>query len=79
MWENSVPIYTIQGVIKKNMQSLKTETENALARADQLDAKFRAATTLAEKTKKTVRKSLSNDYWSWSVTLTFGILFLLGI
>merc|ERR1711983_325825 len=33
----------------------KTETENAMARADQLDAEFRAATTLAEKTEETVR------------------------
>merc|ERR1711913_43849 len=41
--------------IKKKMQSLKTETENAMARADQLDAEFRAATTLAEKTEETVR------------------------
>ena len=40
--------------IKKKMQSLKTETENAMARADQLDAEFRAATTLAEKTEETV-------------------------
>ena len=28
--------------IKKKMQSLKTETENAMARADQLDAEFRS-------------------------------------
>ena len=41
--------------IKKKMQSLKAETENAMARADQLDAEFRAATTLAEKTEETVR------------------------
>ena len=34
--------------IKKKMQSLKTETENGLVRADQLNAKFRAAITLAE-------------------------------
>ena len=40
--------------IKKKMQSLKTETENAMARADQLDSEFRAATTLAEKTEETV-------------------------
>merc|ERR1711974_357521 len=37
------------------MQSLKTETENAMARADQLDAEFRAATSLAEKTEESVR------------------------
>ena len=40
--------------IKKKMQSLKTETENAMARADQLDAEFRAATSLAEKTEESV-------------------------
>ena len=40
--------------IKKKMQSLKTETENAMARADQLDAEFRGATTLAEKTEESV-------------------------
>ena len=40
--------------IKKKMQSLKTETENAMARADQLDAEFRSATSLAEKTEETV-------------------------
>merc|ERR1712180_490807 len=34
---------------------LGNRTENALARADQLDAEFRAATTLAEKTEETVR------------------------
>merc|ERR1712112_723020 len=43
------------GAIKKKMQSLKTETENAMARADQLDAEFRAATSLAEKTEESVR------------------------
>ena len=54
--------------IKKKMQSLKTETENAMARADQLDAEFRAATTLAEKTEETVSFSsmfsLNNKYVS---------------
>merc|ERR1719213_1352951 len=37
------------------MQSLKTETDNSIARADQLDAEYRAATALAEKTEETVR------------------------
>ena len=40
--------------IKKKMQALKTETENALTRADQLDAEYRATTALAEKTEETV-------------------------
>merc|ERR1712036_130934 len=44
-----------QTCLKKKMQSLKTETENAMARADQLDAEYRAATALAEKTEETVR------------------------
>merc|ERR1712165_272797 len=46
---------TTMDAIKKKMQSLKTETENAMARADQLDAEYRAATALAEKTEETVR------------------------
>ena len=45
--------------IKKKMQSLKTETENAMARADQLDAEFRAATSLAEKTEESVGVKLT--------------------
>ena len=64
--------------IKKKMQNLQTATENALARADQLDAEFRAATTLAQKTEETVLRKSLNNYWSWSVTLTFGILFYWG-
>ena len=35
----------------------QTETENALAKADQLDAEYRAATALAEKTEETVSVS----------------------
>ena len=32
----------------------QTETENALAKAEQLDAEYRAATALAEKTEENV-------------------------
>lgn len=50
--------------IKKKMQSLKTETENAMARADQLDAEFRGATTLAEKTEESVSGEGQNyNFW----------------
>ena len=42
--------------IKKKMQSLKSETENALARAAQLDAEAKDSTKRAEKTEEHVRK-----------------------
>merc|ERR1712117_656533 len=41
--------------IKKKMQSLKTETENSLARAEQLDAEATEANKRAEKTEEHVR------------------------
>jgi hypothetical protein len=44
--------------IKKKMQSLKSETENALARAAQLDAEAKDSTKRAEKTEEHVRKIL---------------------
>ena len=53
----------IMDAIKKKMQSLKTETENAMARADQLDAEFRAATSLAEKTEETVNICRTIKRW----------------
>lgn len=40
--------------IKKKMQSLKSETENSLARAEQLDAEAREANARAEKTEEHV-------------------------
>ena len=40
--------------IKKKMQSLKSETENALARAAQLDAEAKESTKRAEKTEEHV-------------------------
>jgi hypothetical protein len=41
--------------IKKKMQSLKSETENALARAAQLEAEAKDANARAEKTEEHVR------------------------
>ena len=40
--------------IKKKMQSLKTETENSLARAEQLDSEATEANRTAEKTEEHV-------------------------
>jgi len=47
--------------IKKKMQSLKSETENALARAAQLEAESKDANVRAEKTEEHV--ILSNCYF----------------
>ena len=47
--------------IKKKMQSLKTETDNSIARAEQLDAEAREANTRAEKTEENVSK-IKEDY-----------------
>ena len=44
--------------IKKKMQSLKTETDNSIARAEQLDAEAREANTRAEKTEENVSQSM---------------------
>ena len=41
--------------IKKKMQSLKTDTDNSMARAEQLDAEAREANHRAEKTEEHVR------------------------
>ena len=45
--------------IKKKMQSLKSETENSLNRADQLEAEATEANAKAEKTEEHVRKLCS--------------------
>ncbi len=50
--------------IKKKMQSLKSETENALARAAQLDAEAKDSTKRAEKTEEHVRIFLRHKYIS---------------
>ena len=44
--------------IKKKMQSLKSETENALARAEQLDAEAKESTKRAEKTEEHVSRMM---------------------
>ena len=49
--------------IKKKMQSLKSETENALARAAQLDAEAKDSTKRAEKTEEHVRiHNVTNEF-----------------
>ena len=48
--------------IKKKMQSLKSETENALARAAQLDEEAKDSTQRAEKTEEHVNIFLFNNY-----------------
>ena len=48
--------------IKKKMQSLKSETENSLARAEQLDAEAKEANNRAEKTEEHV-SLLATDTW----------------
>ena len=45
--------------IKKKMQSLKTETENSLARAEQLDAEATEANKRAEKTEEHVSDDIN--------------------
>ena len=50
--------------IKKKMQSLKSETDNALSRAEELDGEAKEATLRAEKYEETVS------------TLIFGLPFL---
>ena len=43
--------------IKKKMQSLKSETDNALSRAEELDGEAKEATLRAEKYEETVSVS----------------------
>ena len=45
--------------IKKKMQSLKSETDNALTRAEELDGEAKEATIRAEKYEETVSLFLS--------------------
>ena len=55
--------------IKKKMQSLKAETDNSIARAEQLDAEAREANTRAEKTEENVSKNQLQNYTtaSWFI------------
>ena len=50
--------------IKKKMQSLKSETDNSLARAEQLDTEAKEANALAEKTEEhvSIRTILENPF-----------------
>ena len=50
--------------IKKKMQSLKSETDNSLARAEQLDTEAKEANALAEKTEEhvSIRIILENPF-----------------
>ena len=43
--------------IKKKMQSLKSETDNALQRAEELDTEAKEATQRAEKYEENVRQN----------------------
>ena len=51
--------------IKKKMQSLKSETDNALSRAEELDGEAKEATLRAEKYEETV--SFLYFYFNFSV------------
>ena len=46
--------------IKKKMQSLKSETDNSLARAEQLDTEAKEANALAEKTEEHVSYNIES-------------------
>ena len=48
--------WTIMDAIKKKMQSLKSETDNALTKAEELDREAKEATQRAEKYEENVRK-----------------------
>ena len=54
--------------IKKKMQSLKSETENSLARAEQLDAEATEANDRAEKTEEHVRAFYIINYTSTAIS-----------
>ena len=56
--------------IKKKMQSLKSETDNSLARAEQLDTEAKEANSLAEKTEEHVSfKKLFSLYKNYKMDL----------
>ena len=56
--------------IKKKMQSLKTETDNSIARAEQLDAEAREANTRAEKTEENVSEWMKTpNFFGYSMYL----------
>ena len=51
------------------MQSLKSETDNSLARAEQLDTEAKEANTLAEKTEEHVSYTLFSRIINTNFTL----------
>ena len=61
--------------IKKKMQSLKSETDNSLARAEQLDTEAKEANALAEKTEEHVSVKIIYRHFSGN-TLLFIVIFL---
>ena len=61
--------------IKKKMQSLKSETDNSLARAEQLDTEAKEANTLAEKTEEHVSYTLF--LWITTPYNSVGVIWIL--
>ena len=55
--------------IKKKMQSLKSETDNSLARAEQLDTEAKEANALAEKTEEHVSVKIIYRHFSGNTLL----------
>ena len=58
--------------IKKKMQSLKSETDNAALRAEELDKEAKEATQRAEKYEENVRET-KHLFFSTGATQEFGI------
>ena len=61
--------------IKKKMQSLKSETDNSLARAEQLDTEAKEANALAEKTEEHVSVKIIYRHFSGNTLLHCYFLF----
>ena len=63
--------------IKKKMQSLKSETDNSLARAEQLDTEAKEANALAEKTEEHVSvRMMLEHFFDFTLSLIVIILFV---
>ena len=56
--------------IKKKMQSLKTETDNALQRAEELDKEAKEATQRAEKYEESVSDKYSASVYQSKMYMT---------
>ena len=65
--------------IKKKMQSLKSETDNALSRAEELDGEAKEATLRAEKYEETVSfcATYFNSRFAISVICSQGLINLI--